>query len=375
MKKLILYTTLPLVHLEEFSIKKVSVRPSADGLKENYREQHFLFRKFVFSILPAILRDTRIDKFPFKYTTVTILLLISNCMSAANDTTITPFNNQFFDGYNQERMKDVVFPISSKNNYNKVVIHYTITCPPTGCDEYDRLVSINVVKKLPNNQMETIEIARLITAGEKECSLEMDVSDYLSLLSGNTTLHHYVSTQNTEGKGLFATLSFTFSKNTTKEWVAYNIKNINNNNPYQRWSASTYYNTLEQNTPTKFLSIPNDVEKAVIKITVSGHGIYDYANIKTPYLLQYLVIDYQHFFLDSLPVSRCQQGYCTEDTKGGVGWCPGTPVYIWELDVTHLLKNKNNIAINYNLEAKEQFNNLWYMLQSQLIFYKQNNNK
>jgi len=38
------------VHLEEFSIKKVSVRPSVDGLKENYREPYFLFRKFTLGL-------------------------------------------------------------------------------------------------------------------------------------------------------------------------------------------------------------------------------------------------------------------------------------------------------------------------------------
>ncbi len=51
------------MHLEEFSIKKVSVRVF---LKENYREQHFLFGKFVFSILISlisIVKFTRIDKF------------------------------------------------------------------------------------------------------------------------------------------------------------------------------------------------------------------------------------------------------------------------------------------------------------------------
>jgi gliding motility-associated-like protein len=84
MKFRLIHIILPVVHLEEFSIKKVSVRVF---LKENYREQHFLFRKFVFSILPAMLRDTRIDKFSLKYTMGIILLflMVTQSLFAGNE--------------------------------------------------------------------------------------------------------------------------------------------------------------------------------------------------------------------------------------------------------------------------------------------------
>jgi peptide-methionine (R)-S-oxide reductase len=68
------------------SLKKVSVRVF---LKENYREQHFLIRKFLFSILPAKQRDTRIDKFSFRYSTlnstfIILTLLIGSTAMAQN---------------------------------------------------------------------------------------------------------------------------------------------------------------------------------------------------------------------------------------------------------------------------------------------------
>ena len=46
------------MYLEEFSIKKVSVRVF---LEENYREQHFLIRKFVFSILISLISIVKFE--------------------------------------------------------------------------------------------------------------------------------------------------------------------------------------------------------------------------------------------------------------------------------------------------------------------------
>lgn len=308
-----------------------------------------------------------------------------NSKNIVQDTVITTFKDQYFDGYNQERMKEFEFPDIQKKRYNKITLHYEVKCPPQGCDTYDRIVSINVVKNKDNNTKETFEIARIITAGGKECSWDIDVSDYVSLLSNKVTLHHYISTQNMEGKGIFATLTFTFAK-TTPTYTPFIIQNIINNNPYQRWSANEYYNELEQNLITKNIAIDPKAEKVFIKTTITGHGLAQDTKKKNIYAKQYIAVDYQHFFLDSIPCNNCKSSVCTDDTSGGVGWCPGTQVYSWKLDITDFSLpamsdhtdtdgvqagvNKKTISVRYNLQPTSCFSDTWYMIQSQIIEYK-----
>ena len=306
---------------------------------------------------------------------ICILLIITKSSFAQNnkvvtkDTTIIKtFNQQYFDGYNQERMKVFVFP-KLEQKYEKIIMHYALECPNAGCDEYDRLVSVNTVHRLPGNRMETYEIARIITPGGKSCKWDIDVTDYSSLLRDSVELYHYVSAQNYEGKGLVATITFEFIKG-NPEMEAYKIINLWNNNPYNRWIANSEYNNITPNLGSKKIQIDIESVKTKVKTVVSGHTMgYINKEKKQASTKQYLVIDYSNLLVGNLFYGNCTVTTCSNDTLGGIGWCPGTEVRGWETDITDKIQPGKEMVMDYNIEPASCCD-AWYMIQSQIIFYR-----
>lgn len=123
-------------------------------------------------------RDTTISK------TVDIV-------QTATDKTVLTFDNTIisFGATNRTMYKTVDLP-QFVGAYDSLHAYLDITCPPGGCDPYDRGGWIEARDRSGN----WVQIIRYITPFGIACSHNVDLTPYLDLLQGTTELRFYIDT-------------------------------------------------------------------------------------------------------------------------------------------------------------------------------------
>ncbi|MCY7351301.1 MAG: hypothetical protein LH606_11640 [Cytophagaceae bacterium] len=116
------------------------------------------------------------------------------------DTTLHNFGAGAVEPFQFRR---VILPEDNRK-YSRILMHVRVTCPKTGCDEWDRVGQIFVHK---NGQ--TYELGRFITPYGVACQpWTIDVTDFKSLLQGNCLLQSYIHTFTLKGLKLTMSLEF-----------------------------------------------------------------------------------------------------------------------------------------------------------------------
>ena len=134
-------------------------------------------------------------------------------------------------GYNQSASQN--FDLHSDNsNIEAIKMYVRIECPSVGCDSWDRFANI-LIKNSDTNQW--YEIARHITPygvgnSQLDRGLEVDVTDFKSMLEGNVELKIFVETWE-PGTGWLISVEFDFFDG-TPDYEFYQISPViqfNNN--------------------------------------------------------------------------------------------------------------------------------------------------
>ena len=142
--------------------------------------------------------------------------------------------------------------------YDEIIGYLDITCPSGGCDPWDRVSSVEVQGK----NGEWYEVIRYLTPYGVGCSHEIDLTDFMSLLSGKTTFRITLVT--------FAN-GFEYTLN-----LAYNSGEPSN--PYtdvqKLWYQTYQFGDLANLQPTEdfTVSFPENTTSAKIKLVSTGHG-------------------------------------------------------------------------------------------------------
>jgi hypothetical protein len=93
---------------------------------------------------------------------------------------------------------------SYQGAFDDIQATLTITCPPGGCDPWDRVSSIEV----KGHNGEWYEIIRYLTPYGVACGHNIDLTDFMSLLQGKVTFRGNLGTQ---GNGFLYTLRLDYA--------------------------------------------------------------------------------------------------------------------------------------------------------------------
>jgi hypothetical protein len=142
--------------------------------------------------------------------------------------------------------------------YDEIIGYLDITCPLGGCDPWDRVSSVEVQGK----NGEWYEIIRYLTPYGVACNSEIDLTDFMSLLSGKTTFR---VTLVTFANGFEYTLELNYGSGEPS-------------NPYSEvqklWYETYQFGDYANLQPTQALTVPfpENTTAAKLKLVSTGHG-------------------------------------------------------------------------------------------------------
>lgn len=231
---------------------------------------------------------------------------------------------------------EYVFP-SHVGAFKEIEAHFDYNCVNGNCDTYDRIGGV----RIRNYRGEWVELFRYLTPFGVECSDDVDVSDFTSLLQGLVELECYLELWN--GSGARPNLTFTFTKG-TPEHLYVDVDEI----WYGTFSFGDYAN--QQPVPEVDYKFHEQADAVSLKITTTGHNwssgtnnTYNTGNAAEFYEATHHVLVNgqnkfdQHLWRGCTPnPAGCQPQNGTW-TYSRSGWCPGSIGMVWDFDISEYL--------------------------------------
>ncbi|HQZ43593.1 MAG TPA: hypothetical protein PK735_11960, partial [Flavobacteriales bacterium] len=187
------------------------------------------------------------------------LLLVNHLLLLNAQVTVTGFDGDTHVG-GSTLTRTVEFP-SDLSNVSSIIMHISLSCPPGGCDPWDRFAQLSVM----SDAGDLIEIGRYATPyALSTCSWTLDVTDYRNYLTGSTELISHIETYQ---NGWNIHTSFEFIEG-TPEFEYVEVTQFFQDNQF------TYGDTLfySINLPDHDQLIPINAEEVVFRVINTGHG-------------------------------------------------------------------------------------------------------
>lgn len=219
--------------------------------------------------------------------------------------------------------------------FDEIVATLDITCPPGGCDPWDRVSGIEV----KGHNGEWYEIIRYITPYGVACGSTIDLTDFMSLLQGKVAFRYYLGTQ---GNGFEYTLNLSYKEgapahaysSVTKLWNdTYDFGDPGNLQPCEVFEAE----------------FPANTQAAKIKLVSTGHG---WGDNNTGNAAEFHH-DIHHIHING-EETFAQDNWqdCNPNPDGcqpqngtwfydRAGWCPGTIAPWFDFDMTPFVGSGN----------------------------------
>lgn len=295
------------------------------------------------------------------------LFLISQYANAAvGDTLVIRSHDKVNQTWYGNYDRIAKFPDHSKN-FSKIYIEYTLSCPSSGCSDWDYDVNIllmhntgkidTVINRIDtlsttplvtdtvwkyNTVYEPYEMGRYITpygsymnkrnAGYGTAGFDSnwqhtfiyEVTDYAMLLRDSVLIR---SQYRGWSSGFQCTMDFVFIEGTPARKVL-SIQNLYT-------SGGTYTTTQEYETkrmPAKKLAIPANAKDATLKVLITGHGA-DKDNGCGEFCDKVYFLKVNEQVLDTVRMWRDDCGINPVKPQGGTwifdraNWCPGDKVH------------------------------------------------
>lgn len=233
--------------------------------------------------------------------------------------------------------------------YERITAHLAVSCPSVegGCDDWDRLAYVQA--KAPNG--EWVEIIRYITPYGRACDHSIDVTDFASLLQGDTEIRMYIDTWGTGGWKLDLDLTYTAG---APEYLYTSVQPV--------WHGNYNFGDPADLQPvdTVQVDIPAGVSAAALRLVTTGHawGSNNTGNAAEFYhATHHVLVNGQSFAQDLWTDCNPNPDGCSP--QGGswqydrAGWCPGSISAPYVYDLTPLL-------------AQEPLE-LWYRFQTSYV--------
>jgi len=204
--------------------------------------------------------------------------------------------------------------------YDQIIANFSVTCPAIngGCDDWDRLAYAEY--KAPDGTW--MELFRYITPYGVACNHTIDVTDYASLLHGNTEIRMFIDTWGTGGWDIH--LDFDYIKGTPNHLYS-SIQEV--------WHGNYNFGNPSNLQPCDTVSIefPNNTQKATFRLTSTGHG---WGNNNTDNAAEFYDATHDFHINGVATYSQHLWNYCNPNpdnctgqqgtwTHNRAGWCPG----------------------------------------------------
>ncbi len=255
---------------------------------------------------------------------------------------VTPSEQKVYGTYN--------FPTftGAFSNINSVL---TISCPPGGCDPYDRVSHVEI-KDLDGNW---IEMYRYLTPFGVGCSDETDVTDYASLLQGEVDVRYHCITWD---KGYNIDIRYEFTKGTPEylySWVT------------PIWRGEYSFGNMDnlQPVPPATFNFHPDATAANLKVITTGHnwGENNTGNASEFFhATHYIKVNGNRTHTQDL-WSVCNPNPAGCQPQNGTwiynraGWCPGSIGRTFNFDMTNFVATPNlNLQYEFDPNYKDLCN-------------------
>lgn len=268
----------------------------------------------------------------------------------------------FADGMSQSAEGSFSFP-TDIDKIKTIKMYIKDICPNKTCDEWDRYANVYVKDKTTG---QWLEIGRFITpywVGTEKLprGLEVDVTDFKSLLSGTTELKIYTETW--LAKGRTYTVDFDVQYGTPDYKYSAIV-------PVMQYNHSSIdgvpYGKPHDFDLTRQIQVPSGIEKAHFRTIISGWGH------ATPndsggrgcaewcYRTHHIHLNNAQTYAHSLESLNCAQNPINNQSPGNwqgnrAGWCPGMIVPV-RLD--NLANNLIGSTFSYEYKFSEWINNM-----------------
>jgi len=271
-------------------------------------------------------------------------------------------------GYSQAASQN--FDLHSDNsNIEAIKMYIRLGCPSGGCDPWDRFANI-LIKNSSTNQW--YEMARHITpygVGNSQLTrgLEVDVTDFKSLLSGNVELKIYAETWVASGWVISLEFDYLAGNPDYKYYQITPVIQFNRNSlsgvPYGGENGNTQLDK-EKFDLTKTISVGSNIKSAHFRTIISGWGHATPADsdgracaewcFRTHKIKINNVDKFSHYMgpigCGNNPISN-QGGNWAPDRAG---WCPGMVV---PLRLDNFDTDVSNTDINFEYYFQPWTNN------------------
>lgn len=254
-------------------------------------------------------------------------------VAEAENMTVTTLDDVWLLDSDGTSSTDYILP-SYVGSFNKITANLNITCPPGGCDPWDRISNIEVLA--PNG--EWVEIIRYITPYGVPCSHTLDVTDYASLFQGKVEIR---ASLGTFGNGFYYSLDFEYEVG-TPEYVYSWVDVI--------WDETYPFGNMANLQPVDTINFTyaEAAQASKFKLVNSGHGWGDnntgnaaefyeathHIKVNEDAYEQYLWVDCNPNPDNCQP----QNGTWFYDRAG---WCPGTIAKVYDYDMTQYVGQSN----------------------------------
>lgn len=266
--------------------------------------------------------------------------------------------------FGKENRRELVIAVDfpEQGAFAKIRLDLELSCPQGGCDAWDRFGSLAIV---PEDQpQQRIELARFITPYGVGGAWSIDLTDLRPLLKGKVHIAAFIDTwvgpdSGRYGAGWLLGARFHFSPGKPPRQVAAVI-------PVFPRTSVVYGNPgqpIASQLPARQLQLPSRSPHWVIRSFVTGHGQGNRDNCA-----EFCAKTHHLQLQDQMFSKRIWRDDCDQNPlntqKGNwkyprAGWCPGSPVSPWLVDVSRAVSGTgkgtstgpSEISVAYAVEA------------------------
>jgi hypothetical protein len=283
----------------------------------------------------------------------------ANGFVAGEDASITIFAAEHLYYTEEENRQQVDTTVTLPEPgfvYEKILLNFAVTCPPGGCDDWDRIGWFGIVLDPDTEQEQVLEIGRFMTPYGVGATWQLDVTELQPILAGEIRFRVYTSTwvgpghANGAGWLFHAQLDYTGG---IPDPVPVEVIPL--------WALGEVpvgdpAILVEDSVPPQTIDLPEGSTFAAIRATITGHGQGNALNCAEFCQLEHSFVVNDTAYKKTIWRDNCEDTPVTN--QGGTwqfdraGWCPGAEVIPWLVDVSDSLTG-SEVSLAYSIADYE----------------------
>lgn len=240
-----------------------------------------------------------------------------NIVAAATDMEVVAAENVWLSPNNVSEVVTAELP-SYLGAFDQVTATLSVTCPPGGCGEWDRVASVDA----RGHDGQWFEIIRYITPYGVPCSHVIDLTDYISLLQGKVDFRFNCSTLD---NGYYYALTLNYSQG-IPEYLYSSI--------YEVWNEVYPFGDYADLQPVENwnFEFPENAVASTLKLVSTGHG---WGDLNTGNAAEFYDATHHLWVNGAQTFEQHNWSICSPNPDGcqpqwgtylinRAGWCPGS---------------------------------------------------